>query len=371
MTRRARLTTPAAGDPFARVAGMSVLLRQLLSLQDAGIEEVLVEGLSLEQLPQDPRLTLRLSPLPPASSPPRGEGELSARLGLVWHRLLPKRLVQSGYTGDIEAAKREGDEFVIAAADAASRRVAEDRLFSALLKATDGLISRSINRRISLPITRLLINTSLTPNQMTLIAAIFGVAAIWVVLAGGASWLVPGALLLQAQSILDGCDGEISRLKYIRSRLGEWLDQVVDDTVNVGFFAATGWALYQAGWALALPITIVGAACHVIYQAALYIGLITRGGGSGSVASIRWSGQLDPDAPNGDQSPRSLFKIVKETLEMTGRRDFFTFLYLPTALLHHAEIALCWCALIFFLSGTLSSLLWLLHGGPRPAPRSS
>ena len=88
------------------------------------------------------------------------------------------------------------------------------------------------------------------------------------------------------------------------------------------------------------------------------------------MASIRWSGQLDPHASNGGETPRGLFKTVKETLEMAGRRDFFTFLYLPAALVGHAEIALCWCALIFFLSGTLSSLLWLLQGGPRPAPRS-
>jgi len=296
---------------------------------------------------------------------------LRARLGLVWHRLLPRRLMESGYSGDVEAAPLSGDEFVVAPTDAASRRLAEDRLLQSLLKATDGLISRTINRRISLRVTRLLLDTPLTPNQMTVIAALFGVAAILVVALGGTGWLVPGALLLQIQSILDGCDGEISRLKYIRSRLGEWLDQLLDDLVNVGFFAAAGWALYQAGWGIALPITIAGTALHIVYQIALYSALLVRGGGSGSVASIRWPGQLDPHAPPPKPSAKGVARLLKETLEMAGRRDFFTFLYLPAALLGVTGIALVWCAIVFVLSGLVTSMLWLVRGGPVPAHRAS
>ena len=81
---------------------------------------------------------------------------------------------------------------------------------------------------------------------------------------------------------------------------------------------------------------------HIDYQTALYIALITRGGGSGSVASIRWPGQMDPHAPGVNRHPHPSFRAVKETLEMTGRRDFFTFLYLPAALLGVTEIALVW-----------------------------
>lgn len=364
MIRRARLTGPAAGDPFSQVAGMTVLLRQILSLQDAGIEEVEVEGIPVEQLPRDSRVRLRLVSIAPAASPQAGEGVLRARLGLVWHRLLPRRLVQSDYAGDLEAAPLIGDEFVIGAAEPPSPRAAEKRLFQSLLKATDGLISRTINRPISLRVTRLLLDTSLTPNQMTLIAGVFGAASIAVVLWGGAEWLVAGALLLQVQSILDGCDGEISRLKYIRSRLGEWLDQVIDDVVNVGFFAVAGWALHRAGSSIALPVTIAGTAMHIIYQMALYVALVTRGGGSGSVASIHWPGQMDPRTAKANQRPHSVLHAFKETLEMAGRRDFFTFLYLPTTLLGVTEIALIWSAIIFITSGAVTSVMWLLKGGP-------
>jgi phosphatidylglycerophosphate synthase len=345
---------------------MSVLLRQLLSLQDAGVTEVAIEGIPADQVPVDSRLTMQVRSVP-APAPERSGAFLVARLGLVWQRLLPKRLSAAGYRGDIEAAPLAGDEFVIAATDAANRRRAEDRLLQSLLKATDGLISRSINRKISLRVTRLLLDTSLTPNGMTLIAAIFGVAAILTVALGGVRWIVLGALLLQIQSILDGCDGEISRLKYIRSRLGEWLDQILDDLVNVGFFAVTGWALYQGGDSLMLPLTIAGTALHIVYQVALYIALITRGGGSGSVASIHWPGQYDPRAPKPDLARGGIIRLVKETLEMAGRRDFFTFFYLPAALVGLPQLAVMLCGLIFILYGLASSLQWLLLGGPRPA----
>lgn len=366
MSLRAVLTAPPVGDPSAHVAGLSILLRQLLSLQDAGVEQVQVEGMAASELPRDARLTLKVVP---ADVGLADDSVLRARIGLVWHRLVPGRLVRAGFRGDIETATLEPGEFVVAPVDADQRRGAEDRLLASLIKATDGLISRMINRRISLRVTRSLLETSLTPNQMTGVASIFGLAAIVVVAWGGAAWFVPGAVLLQLQSILDGCDGEISRLKYIRSRLGEWLDQIADDLVNLGFFVATGWALHLAGWKPALTLTIIGTALHLIYQLALYAALVVSGGGSGSVASIRWRGQKDHgETPyHDDGEPRTIFKWIKEALEMAGRRDFFTFLYLPAALLGMMYVALAWCTGIFVLSGLASGVHWLIFGPPAPA----
>ena len=343
------------------MAGLSVLLRQLLSLQDAGIEEVVVD-LPAAELPRDPRLTMRV-----VSGSTAPEPRLTARIGLVWHRALPKRLIVRGYTGDIEAAPHEADEFVLPVSDEASARAAESALMASLLKSTDGFISRALNRPISLRITRLLLNTGLTPNQMTLIAALFGIAAVWVVLAFGVSGLLGGALLLQAQSILDGCDGEISRLKYIRSRLGEWLDQVLDDLVNLGFFAAASYVLWLNGSMVALIIGIAGTSVHILYQVLLYVALVTRGGGSGSVNSIQWRSTAPVTGPV--RTDRTPFMVLKETVEMAGRRDFFTFFYVPMILIGLPEVALAWCAIIFAVSGLAIAYEWLAYGGPTPAPR--
>jgi len=368
MSRHAALTPPLAGDPLARVAGLSVVLRQLLSLQDAGIGEVLMPRDLADQIGADPRLTLRVAD--PSTGRVSGEASLTAPAGLVWHRGLPARLVAAGYRGDITEAPLLPGEFVITVTDRTSARQAESLLLGSLIKPTDGIISRAINRKISLRITRALLDTSLTPNQMTGIATLFGALAIGVVAWGGVTWLVPGALLLQAQSILDGCDGEISRLKYIRSRLGEWLDQVLDDVVNLGYFAAAGWAVWQSGSALAFWLTSIGAGLHVVYQIALYAALVTRGGGSGSVTSIRWWGQQEPSSP-APAPARGPAAWLKETVEILGRRDFFLFLFLPAALLGVTEIALGWCAIIFAASGLTTGLQWLLKGGPAPAVRTS
>jgi phosphatidylglycerophosphate synthase len=342
---------------------MTVLLRQLLSLQDAGVDEVRVEGVLPGRLPADPRLRVRVTAVAPGL--PAG---FRARQGLVWHRLLPQRLVKGGYTGDLEAVTLQPNEFIVAVSDEASRRRADRLLYQSLLKATDGFVSRYLNRPVSLWVTRRVIETNLSPNQMTLLAAMVGLGGIGVVLAWGTAGLIPGALLVQLQSILDGCDGEISRLKYIRSRTGEWLDQVLDDVVNLGFFCAVGWVLYLAGSTTALALTVTGAALHLVYQLALYSALVLRGGGSGSIASIRWRGQRDP-VPSIPGARRNPFHLFKEAVETAGRRDFFTLLYLPASVLGYAEIALGWCAVIFAVSGVTTGLQWLLYGGPEAAPR--
>jgi phosphatidylglycerophosphate synthase len=356
MIRRAVLTWPAAGEPGAVVAGLSVLLRQLLSLQDAGIAEVWLEGAPEGVVPVDRRLTLRVR----SGAPPADQPVLRARAGLVWHPEVPRRLARAGASADLEHAVLAPGEFVVAAGDAAGRHEAERRLYASLLKPSDGMVSRLLNRRLSLALTRLIVPTRLTPNGMTLVATAFGLAAIVAVLAGGHPWFLTGAVLLNVQSVLDGCDGELSRLKYLRSRLGEWLDQVADDVINLGYFVAVGVGLHRAGSTSAAWITGIGAASHLVYQAALYTALLTRGGGSGSVTAIRWWGQ-----ETGQETGRR--RHLARLLSAAGRRDFFAFLYLPAALAGLDLLALMWSGVIFLVSGVTTAAQWLLAGGPEPA----
>jgi phosphatidylglycerophosphate synthase len=360
MIRQAVLTWPSAGDPAARIAGLTVLQRQLLSLQDAGIERVwLLRGKPLE-LPPDPRLRLQVEarPVPPVPDRPI----LRARAGLIWHPALPRRLARAAESVDLEQVPLEPDEFVVATDSPTARREAARRLYRSLIKPTDGVIARNVDRHLSIAITRLLVNTPVTPNQVSVGATLVGFLAMAVVFLGGSRALVSGATLLMLQSVLDGCDGELSRLKYLRSRLGEWLDQVGDDLVNLGYFVAVGLALREAGSLLAAPITWAGVVAHLIYQAALYTALLTRGGGSGSVTSIRWWGQPSPEA-KGRESRSRLVRLMEDA----GRRDFFVFLYLPCALLGIDLLALAWSAVVFVVSGVTTAAQWLVAGGPEPA----
>ena len=127
---------------------------------------------------------------------------------------------------------------------AAAARRAEALLFRSLRKPQDGWTSRWLNRYISLFLSRLLIRTPLSPNQISVGILAVGLCGAWLASGGTPARLFAGAVLFQAQSVLDGCDGEVSRVTYRGSLLGEWLDTIGDDLTNYAFFGACGWGLH-------------------------------------------------------------------------------------------------------------------------------
>jgi 1L-myo-inositol 1-phosphate cytidylyltransferase / CDP-L-myo-inositol myo-inositolphosphotransferase len=69
-----------------------------------------------------------------------------------------------------------------------------------------------------------------------------------------------GALLFLSHSILDGCDGELARLKFQESRWGGVLDFWGDNVVHAAIFAcmALGWSWsIAAAWPLLLGAAAV------------------------------------------------------------------------------------------------------------------
>jgi phosphatidylglycerophosphate synthase len=148
----------------------------------------------------------------------------------------------------------------IVVATPADVRLAERRLMRALVKDTDGFMARHVERPISLQISRLLAPTAITPNQMSLISIVVGICGAPFFLSQRASFQTIGALLFLAHSILDGCDGELARLKFAESRWGGVLDFWGDNVVHVVVFACmgVGWSLAAgAGWPLLLGAAAV------------------------------------------------------------------------------------------------------------------
>jgi choline kinase/phosphatidylglycerophosphate synthase len=109
--------------------------------------------------------------------------------------------------------------------DYQSYKQAEKVLLKSLIPAKDGFISRIINRRFSVRLTKLLAATPITPNQVTLISLLTAAASA-VLFAMTKPFF--GGILAQLASILDGVDGEISRLKFLKSRFGEFFDSILD-----------------------------------------------------------------------------------------------------------------------------------------------
>ena len=105
---------------------------------------------------------------------------------------------------------------------------AKNLLISNLKKASDGPVSRYLNRPLSIRLTILLLNTKIAPNHISILAFILGVLGAGFFFLGGYINLIIGGILGQIGSVIDGCDGEIARLKFKASEFGGWFDAVLD-----------------------------------------------------------------------------------------------------------------------------------------------
>lgn len=105
---------------------------------------------------------------------------------------------------------------------------AEDILLKNLKKVSDGPISRYINRSISTWLSKSLLSKNITPNQISSFSFTLSVIGAFFFFLGGYVNLLIGGILAQISSIIDGCDGEIARLKFQASDFGGWFDAVLD-----------------------------------------------------------------------------------------------------------------------------------------------
>jgi len=260
---------PTLADPGRVVAGLPLALRLALDAQQGGAECIVLtsEATAIRQALRDARLRI-----PVLDRAPEGMRVLRVPANFVVHRGLFKSIAERDaadpesprlrdLSGETVAHDAPYSFAPIAVTDDASRRRAEQHLFHALRKPQDGWTSRYLNRYISLAISRWLVKTPLRPNQVSVGILGVGIAGAWFAAQGGYGNLLLGAFLFQAQSVLDGCDGEMSRVTHRGSRTGEWLDTVGDDLTNYGFFAGAALGLYKV---TQNPLYLVAGAITVV-----------------------------------------------------------------------------------------------------------
>ena len=145
-------------------------------------------------------------------------------------------------------AVSHGDaHLAIRIADPDDLPIAEATIRRASYKKTDAKLAR-FNRRMSLPISIGLIRTPITANQLSVILVAVGFYSAWLFSIGHYVAGVLGAFLSLAASILDGCDGEIARLKYQESALGCWIETFGDYSYYIAIFIGlTIGAVRQTG----------------------------------------------------------------------------------------------------------------------------
>jgi phosphatidylglycerophosphate synthase len=161
----------------------------------------------------------------------------------------------------------------------------------------DEVINIYLLRPLAAVIVWLLYPTRVTPNQVTVIAVAFGLAAALFYLSGTPGEVAVAGLLVTAKDVFDDADGQLARLraetpsrrtnsltdghsgvqaraKEMYSRRGRFLDSIGDFAVDLAVFSAITYAVWQThpglitlvlGFLALLGITL-RVSYHVFYQ---------------------------------------------------------------------------------------------------------
>ena len=122
----------------------------------------------------------------------------------------------------------------------AERKAAARLLYRIIHKSQDNAITRYLYRPVSFPLTRLLVHTPVTPNQVSYAVAVLVAFGCWLTARGSMISAIAGTAVVLAASYVDCCDGEIARLKLLSSRFGAWLDTVIDELSQIAYLIALG-----------------------------------------------------------------------------------------------------------------------------------
>ncbi|HEY0368750.1 MAG TPA: CDP-alcohol phosphatidyltransferase family protein, partial [Chthoniobacterales bacterium] len=110
-------------------------------------------------------------------------------------------------------------------------------------KSQDGLVSRHVNRRGSRWLSRWLLKLPIAPTLWSAVIFILPILASFAFLRGTYLGFVIGAAIFQVYSIVDGCDGEIARAKFMQTEFGRRFDSLCDLVGNVLLAVTLGFGL--------------------------------------------------------------------------------------------------------------------------------
>jgi len=183
------------------------------------------------------------------------------------------------------------DDFWIDVDDPAAFQKAEQALLMRLRdKPNDGPVARYLNRPISVRISRYLVQRDVTPNQISLFSFLCSLLAAGLFALGGYVALLIGGVLAQFASIIDGCDGEVARLKYQSSDFGGWFDAVLDRYADAFLLFGLTWHLLAVevnGWILFVGFMAIIGSFMLSYTADKYDNLMRERIRAGGKTGLR------------------------------------------------------------------------------------
>ncbi len=238
----------------------------------------------------------------------------------------------------------------------ADRKGAHQLLYRLLIKPQDNAITRYLFRPVSLPLTKLLVKLPITPNQVSGIVALLVVLGCWLTAHASFNMAIAGSLVVLASGYFDCCDGEIARLKLMSSKLGAWIDTVVDELSTIGYMAALGYHCHlmfgHPGFDIWIAGIIVGAATYGWSIYCIYFNIIVAVGSANSQDYVgRFvvvpgaapnTVRLQPAAPTAIAPTKPLppwLQFLATNLPHIVRRDFLVWSTALLAVLHLTYVA--------------------------------
>lgn len=225
-----------------------------------------------------------------------------------------------------------------------SQAFADKFLFQKCRKDTDGFISRNFNRYVSLFLSRQFLKLNVSANHVTCFTSLVGIMS-GIIVAQGTYWAgFWGAFLFKMASILDGCDGEISKLKLTSSKFGQWFDTISDNLTYIVFIVGLVIGLSNRGTPhifITGTLTLFGLGMTLLV---MFVYLL-RNTDSGSLLALQKDFQQSAD--------ENKIKKLLSKVQFMLKRDFFALFFFVLAIFDQLEVVL-----ILTLIGT--NVAWIV-----------
>ena len=189
------------------------------------------------------------------------------------------------------------------------------------------IIDRYIIRKISGFITGLLVNTPVTPNQVTIISLILGIASAAFFSHGAHTYTIIAGLFYFISTVFDQCDGEVARHKQMTSDFGKTFDIIVDSIVNATITIGITIAIYKTN----------GSGLSIM------AGLLAM---TGIVISLLLTTYFSHENNNNTGT--------KEMLDRLNNKDFFYIIMLASVIFNQ----MIWFLLIMAIG---TNIYWIVH----------
>ncbi len=182
----------------------------------------------------------------------------------------------------------------------------------------DGALAFFVLRPLSRLLTRPLLRTPISANLITAVAMITGLVGAYFVgfSTTNYAFVIAGCLYFST-GVLDCVDGELARLRYESSRLGEWLDSMTDETTTMSMLLGLGVYFFRADHLTQAVAIWASAGIGLITLYFIYRELVRRKLPIDTAVFPWFFWESYPDAAN----EKSLFARFVDAMGYLTRRD--------------------------------------------------